>query len=134
MGKKAIKIKEVMTVPMPEQKAPDAVESIVGALMSLQTSQGWAIIVKILNDNIAYLEKAILDKIDPATKEVLSDKDVEELRVKRGLNIELRDTPQNYTKVVKDNGTVPEEYDPYFKTKADIIKAERAENKDDKGK
>ena len=122
-----------MTVPMPKAEAPDAAENVIGALASLQTSIGWAVIVKILNDNIKYLELAILEKIDPVTKVPLNDKQVEVLRTKRGLNIELRDTPANYSKVVKDMGGVPIEYDPYFKTNDDIIRAGRRPPTDDKG-
>lgn len=123
MTKKAQKIKDVMTVPMPKPEAPSAADNVIGALASLQASQGWAIVVKVINDNIAYLEKAILEKIDPLSKAPLSDAEVEILRTKRSLNIDLRETPQNYAKVVRDTGEVPEEYDPYFKTNSDIIKA-----------
>lgn len=124
-----------MTVELPPKEAPalDAVESVVAAMASLQASTGWAIVVKILNDNIKYLETAILEKIDPVSKAPLNDAEVEELRTKRGLNIELRDTPATYSKVVKDTGTVPVEYDPYFKTNADIIKARTAPPADDRG-
>lgn len=110
-----------MTVEV--EKPASAVENTLGALMSLQASTGWAIIVGILNDNIAYLEQAILNKIDPVSKLALSDAEIEILRTKRALNIELRETPANYTKVVKDTGDIPTEYDPYFKTNNDIIKA-----------
>ena len=77
-------------------------------------------------DNIKYLETAILEKIDPATKLALSDSEVEILRTKRNLNIDLRDTPANYSKVVRDSGEVPVEYDPYFKTIAEVEKARKA--------
>lgn len=125
-----------MTVPIPKQEAPamDAIENIVAALASMKASQGWAIIVKILNDNIAYLEKAILDKVDPVSRKELSNEEVEILRTKRGLNIELRDTPDNYTKVVKDTGEIPTDYDPYFKTNDDIVKAGARPPADDRGK
>ena len=135
MTKKQTKKTKVMTVEIPKQEAPalNAVENVIASLTSLQASQGWAIVVKILNDNIAYLEKAILEKVDPITKEVLTDAEVEILRIKRGLNIDLRDTPGNYSKVVKDVGEVPVEYDPFFKTNADIIKAKNAPPADDRG-
>ena len=122
-----------MTVPLAEPIVPTSVETVIGALASLQASTGWAIVVKVLNDNIKYLETAILEKIDPETKVALSDAEIEVLRTKRGLNIDLRETPANYTKVVKDTGEIPTEYDPYFKTNSDIIKAGRAPVQDDKG-
>jgi hypothetical protein len=131
--KKPIK---VMTVEIPKQEAPavDAVENIIAALTSLQASTGWAIVKKILDDNIKYLETAILEKVDPITKLPLDDKEIEVLRTKRGLNIELRDTPANYSKVVKDTGEIPTEYDPYFKTMAEMQKAKEAPVGDDRGK
>lgn len=116
------KTTKVMTVEIPKQEAPavDAIENIIASLASMQATTGWAIMVKILNDNIKFLETAILEKVDPITKTPLTDAQVEELRIKRGLNIELRDTPQNYSKVVKDTGETPVEYDPYFKTQKEI--------------
>lgn len=134
MPKKIKKIENVMTVELPKPEVPSAVDSVIGALMSLQASQGWAIIVKILNDNIIYLEKTILEKIDPVSKELLSDAEVELLRTKRALNIELRDTPANYSKVVKDIGEVSEDYDPYYKTNDEIIRAKNSPIPDDKGR
>jgi hypothetical protein len=114
--------KKVVVLPVPAPVVPEANDEIIAALTSLKSSMGWAIILKILNDNISYLEKAILDKIDPLSKTTLSDSDIEILRMKRQLNIDLRDTPENYIKVVKDVGEVPEEYDPYFRTNEEIIK------------
>lgn len=109
-----------MTVPMPKPVAPSAGEQAVAALMSMQASEGWAIVVKILDDNIKYLEACILDRVDPITKEALGDKEIADARVKRGLNIELRDTPKNYIATIEEEGEVPENFDPYFKTKEEI--------------
>lgn len=103
-----------MTVQVPKAEAPNSIEERVLALKSLVATSGWAVIVKILNDNISYLEKAILEKIDPETKAVLSDEDVEKLRYKRSLNIELRDTPETYTKLLIESDNVPTNYDPYW--------------------
>jgi hypothetical protein len=130
MPKKTTKVKivkkaKLFIVPVPKPEAPNAIENIVGALASLQCSEGWAILVKILNDNIAYLERAILDKVDPLSKAPLTDIEVELLRTKRNLNIELRDTPSNYSKLVVDTGEVPEDFDPFFHTKDEIDKANR---------
>jgi hypothetical protein len=135
MKKKIAKIRKkkigkviVAQVPKPEATT---VENVIGALTSLEASQGWAIVVKILNDNISYLEKAIIEKIDPDTKLALTNEEVEILRIKRSLNIDLRETPKNYTRVVNDTGDVPEEFDPYFKTNDEIIKAQMRPPKDD---
>jgi outer membrane receptor for ferric coprogen and ferric-rhodotorulic acid len=130
------KTNKVFTVEIPKQEAPEtsAVESIIASLASMQASAGWAVVVKILNDNIKFLETAILEKVDPITKEKLTDAEVEVLRTKRSLNIDLRDTPQNYSKVVKDAGEVPVEYDPYFKTMEEIQKAKQTPGGDDRGR
>lgn len=123
-----------MTVEIPKQEAPaaDATASVISALAAMQASTGWAIVAKVLNDNIKFLETAILDKVDPITKEPLTDAEVEILRTKRNLNIDLRDTPANYSKVVKEAGSVPPDYDPFFKTKEEIDKAKNAPP-DDRG-
>jgi len=133
MAKKSKKIKRIMTVKLPKPEAPSAVENVVGSLASLQASTGWALIVKILNDNISYLEQAIINKIDPLSKEPLTEKEVEEARLKRSLSIDLRETPANYSKQVKDTGEVPEEFDPYFKTMSEVLKAKSAQPVDDRG-
>ena len=133
--KKKKVVKKVMTVEIPKQEAPalDDTQNIIAALASMQASAGWAIMVRILNDNIKFLETAILDKVDPKTKRVLSDEDVEMARIKRSLNIEVRDTPQNYGKVVQDMGQEPIDYDPYYKTNDEIKKARQAPPADDRG-
>ena len=125
---------DTITVTLPKPEIPRVVEDMIASLTSMQATQGWAIMVKILNDNIAYLEKAILEKIDPVSKAILTDAEVEILRVKRNLNIDLRDTPQTYSKVVREAGEVPEEYDPYFQTNDEIKKAKQNPPQDDKGK
>jgi len=133
MKKKIAKTKKKLKIIVAQVPKPEAtaVGNVLGALTSLEASEGWAIVVKILNDNISYLEKAIIDKIDPDTKEPLTNEEVEVLRVKRSLNIDLRETPKNYAKVVNDTGQVPEEFDPYFKTNDEIIKARMRPPKDD---
>lgn len=117
----------VMTVELPKEEAPTAVENVKTALDALTVSPGWQIIRKILDDNIKYLEIAILDKIDPKTKTPIKDDEMEMLRIKRSLNIEVRDIPQTYKKHLDDTGVVPREFDPYFKTRNDIIEADRKE-------
>lgn len=112
-----------MTVKTPKSVVPTDVANIIGAINSLQASTGWAIMLEIMNDNVKYLEKCIIDKFDPLSKSELTDKDIEFLRVKRTLNIDLRDTPQNYIKNLTASGKVPENYDPYFQSADDIKKA-----------
>ena len=110
-----------MIAPIPKQKPGKDAGSIIAAMESLQASAGWAILLKILNDNIAYLESAIISKIDPATRATMSDIEIEELRLKRNLNIELRDTPANYSKTVASSGVAPKNYDPYYQLGEKIV-------------
>ncbi len=134
--KKETKIKgiEVLTVPIAQPQLQTETQSVVAALKSMAATEGWAIMVKILNDNIKYLETAILEKIDPITKEPLSEAEIEICRIKRLLNIELRDTPQNYSETVKELGSLPVDYDPYYKTKDEIDKVKFIPPVDDRGK
>lgn len=117
------KTKEVITVPIPKTEISNEANSQIGALNSLVASAGWAMIVRILNENIAYLERAILEKKDPASGIELTDEEVEKLRYKRGLNMELKDTPQKYGRTLLEMGEVPENFDPYW-SKEDIKKME----------
>jgi hypothetical protein len=125
MTKKTKTKEKVMTVQFPKPPAPRSTSGIINSLISLQTTEGWQVITGILNDNIKFLEQAILESRDPLTKEMLTAEQVDLLRVKRSLNIDLRDTPQNYIKVLEKTDEVDEEYDPYFKTNEDIKRSER---------
>lgn len=122
--KKTVTPKKIkfMTVEVPKEPAPTSIETILGALKSLEVSIGWSIITNILNDNIKFLEQAIINKIDPVTQETLSDSEIEILRIKRNLNIDLRDTPKNYSKVIQDTSEVPENYDPYYTSHDEMMK------------
>lgn len=120
--KKKIAKKVLKTVELPNVGIPTDTEEIISALTLLQINPGWQIVVQVLNDNIKILEQQILDKIDLITHKELTDIQVEELRLKRSLNIEVRDTPENYIKQlsVERLEKKEEEFDPYFKTNQDI--------------
>jgi len=121
MATKNKKIKKTMIIEIPKAEAPEGRNNEVAALLSMQASAGWAILLNILEENIKYLEKAILDKVDPLTQAPIDDKEIENLRVKRGLNIELRDTPKNYIKKLQpDEAKEGENFDPYPKTAEDL--------------
>jgi len=121
--KKTKKVK-VMTVPVEKPEAPTGIGDVVAALNALTISRGWQIITRVLDENIKYLEQAILEKQDPLTKITLTDEEVEGLRYKRGLNIEVKNTPNKYIKVVEDTGVIPEDFDPFYKTAKEMRKAE----------
>lgn len=121
---KITKKNKVITVPIPKPEAPTEVDRVVAALKVLVVSEGWQIIRRILDENIKYLEQAILEKVDPLTKEELTDAEVESLRYKRSLNIELKETPNNYIKVVQKTEKEPEDYDPFYKAAKEMRKSE----------
>jgi hypothetical protein len=86
----------------------------VAALQALQGSSGWAILVEILNDNKKYLEEAILSAVDPETRTEMTEKEIEQARHKRGLTIELIDTPQKLIDEIKRSEKVEiVNFDPY---------------------
>ena len=126
--KKPIKI---MTVPTPKHSSKPEAETAIGALMSLQASAGWAIIVGILKDNIAYLEKCIIDKKDPVSNEFLDGEEIELARTKRSLNNDLLNTPKNYIEELNKAEAVPEDFDPYYKTNQEIERDKRGAVRDD---
>ena len=103
-------------------KTPTAVESIKASLDSLEASTGWGIIRNILDENIAFLEQCILTGVDPLTKTELDTKAIEECRIKRSLNIEVRDTPKNYRNKIDTEGATPKNFDPYYMTREELDK------------
>ena len=119
---------------LPTEPVPESMVDVIAAMESLMISRGWQKIVKILNDNITYLETAILERVDPITKVFLSDSDVDLLRIKRKLNIDLRETPQNYSQIVREAGEEPENYDPYFKTNDEIKQFGKKRDEDERGR
>jgi len=114
-----------MTVPTPSSKASQSTENQITALMTMQATQGWAIVVRILNENVKYLETLILDRYDPISKKELTDEEIDKMRYKRNITKELLDLPQNYIKTLSEtDGEEPVEYDPYFKNTDEINKAD----------
>jgi len=115
----------MMVIKTRKAKAPTDTGRMVLALQSMAATEGWAIIVRICDSNIDYLERAIISKCDPQTKRVLSDFEVDQLRAKHDYLVELRDTPANYAKQLSMESIAPENFDPYFKTAEDIIEERR---------
>lgn len=116
---------EVKTVQLEKQEAPRKPAEIISALESLKATRGWGLIEKIFTENIQYVERAILDKKDPDTKMELSDEEIEVLRIKRSLNIDVLNTIDNYIKAVTINNIEPKNYDPYYDTMDEINEIEK---------
>lgn len=112
----------VYIAELPKTQIPTDIAHIKASLLAMQVSEGWQIMLKIFADNIKYLETSILEKIDPVTKIILTDDDIEKLRNKRNLMIEVRDTPENYVKTLEKDDKEMKNYDPYFQTKEEMDK------------
>lgn len=115
----------MMTIKTRKAKAPTDTGRIVLALQAMAATEGWAIIVRICESNIEYLEKAIISKCDPQTKTILSDSEVDNLRAKHDYLVELKNTPENYRKALTKIDIAPENFDPYFQTAEDVIEARK---------
>ncbi len=131
---KKAKTKKAMTVELPPAPVQTEAQEVIAALVSMQATQGWAIVTRILNENIRYLEAAILDKKDPVTGDPIGDAEVETLRTKRALNIELLNTPKKYAGIIEEKGEVPENFDPYFQSREEMDRHLIAPPPDDKGR
>lgn len=95
----------------------------ISALTVLQTSIGWAMLIEQLEFNKQYLEKAILERIDPYTGETMKEEDVDDARRKRKLIIELMETPQKLKRhIEKSEGSEPVNFDPYESDPAALSK------------
>lgn len=108
-------------------KAPagDDTARIVLALQAMAVTEGWAIVVQTCERNIEYLEQSILSKCEPTTEEILSDADVDLLRAKRDFLLELKELPQRFMEKLSESPEPPQNFDPYYKTADDIIRARR---------
>ena len=129
--KKVNKKLRTVEVPQPTYNGKQKADSAIASLESLQASSGWAIIVGILKDNIAYLEKCIIDKKDPVSNEFLDGEEIELARTKRSLNNDLLNTPKNYIEELNKAEAVPEDFDPYYKTNQEIERDKRGAVRDD---
>lgn len=86
----------------------------IGALKELQMSIGWNMLLEVLEDNKAFLEKAILDRKDPQTGDKLSNKEIDDARHKRLLTIELIKTPQKLIRLIERSKAIEiKNFDPY---------------------
>ena len=118
---------KVKTVIVPVVQAPPAVSNAekIAALTSLQASEGWAIVLSVLNENKAYLERMILRGCDPETGEKLTPQEQDEARYKLELTESVMSTPAQYIVNLQSAGDAPVDYDPYSKTVADMMNAEK---------
>lgn len=112
---------DVMTVKLPKQEVPINKDEEIAALTALEVHTGWQIILRILRENIEVLEYCILEGVDMNGKR-LSDKDIEDLRHKRGIYKELLDTPKMYIAMWQAMDVLEDDSDPYFKNVKEMKK------------
>lgn len=86
---------------------------IIAALDTLVVSEGWRIILRVLKGNVAYLEEAIITKREPGATEDLTDEEVDRLRYKRELNLDVMNTPESYRAELERKNAPVENFDPY---------------------
>jgi hypothetical protein len=89
----------------PEKKAKAVI-----VFESLQAQPGWQLIVKIVNKNIEYLKKQLLEGVEGETKE-----DIQRLRDKIKDHENFINTPIKIVKSFTDEAPTVPESDPYDK-------------------
>jgi hypothetical protein len=101
-------------------KTPEQAANIIAHLKQLQMTAGWLIMKKMLELNMAVLEKAIVKKVDPQTEEKLNDAEVDDMRKTYDVYEELLGKPEQLiTMFTADSATGVPSYDPYATTVAD---------------
>lgn len=95
----------------------------IAHLKALQASVAWGMILEVLRENKEYLERAILDGIDPETGEKLSPEEQDDARRKRGLTQDLMETPAGLIESIS-NATEGEDinFDPYHDDALELAK------------
>lgn len=94
-----------------------SVATKIAALMSLQNSEGWALILQVMNDNKAYLEQLIIEAFDKETGNDLTPQQQDGCRYKLKLIKELIDTPNNLIKILETSSDEKMDFDPYAHSK-----------------
>lgn len=111
--------KKIVKVKIPKSKVPASMQAQVFALTALQATEGWAIMLKSMLENIEYLEECILSKMQEGQE--LNDLEIDRLRDKRGFLKDLIDMPAKYAKKLEEGSATPENFDPYYKNVKDLI-------------
>lgn len=86
---------------------------LIEHMTNLQFTTGWLLLKKIMEGNIAVLEKMIIERIDIETGRELTDEELDVVRHKRKLMKELIEKPQSLIDKFKKKETVIPSYDPY---------------------
>lgn len=103
---------------------------IISDLTVMQATSGWAIMIQIIESQLEALNNMILNKTTNGREDggAITNEDVDELRIKRGYLIDLRDTPQRYVQLLQNVDIQPEDFDPYFKDAQSIIDSRKQQD------
>jgi hypothetical protein len=112
-------------------KAPQSEQNeVVLTMKDLQVSAGWQMIVNNFNANIKYLESQILEKVD-AEGVPISEEDVDTLRNKREIMLDLINTPDTFIRLAQQSPEVHyEQFDPYHTDAKESLNADKKEIND----
>lgn len=88
---------------------------VLSALESLKQNQGWYFLIQMLEKEKAMIDNGIITKIDTETGKIMSDADVDLLRIKRNYLDELIKMPDKVTGQLAREEQEPYDADPYDK-------------------
>lgn len=96
-------------------KSKEQAAELVACMMQLQVSSGWLLLKQIMLGNVAFLEAAIIDRVNPEDKSKLSEEALDEARQKRAIMLEMIGKPETLIEKFKvHSGVEIPEYDPYY--------------------
>lgn len=120
MAKKKITIQpKVKKVKAPSVSQEAKMVQMAKDLTGLVYHPGWMVLKEINENNIEFLDEQIIRKTDPEGKPI-NEVDCDRLRDKRNYLEELMETPMKFIAKMKQDGQIPESFDPYFKSVGEI--------------
>jgi len=94
---------------------PNENMKILAAIQTLQANAGWHFLTQVFQENIKFLERQIITKIDPETGKELTDAQIDLLRFKHAYLTELLNKPEQFIKQLSRTDQAENDLDPYDK-------------------
>lgn len=88
---------------------------ILAAIQTLQANAGWHFLTQVFQENIKFLERQIITKVDPETGKELADAQIDLLRFKHAYLTELLNKPEQFIKQLSRTDQAENDLDPYDK-------------------
>ncbi len=82
-------------------------------LKNLSESNGWKIMVQVLEANIAYIDEQIISKQEPESGKLLTEDEVDHLRKVRKLQQEVINKPEELQRLLQREEPAEDTLDPY---------------------